>query len=83
MRLLVVEDEPSLLSIITKRLKEEGYGVDSAKDGREGENYISSAEYDCIILDLGDPYNALINRFYTNEFFTLHSIVRGHCTAVR
>ena len=56
MRLLVVEDEPSLLSIITKRLKEEGYGVDSAKDGREGENYISSAEYDCIILDIMIPF---------------------------
>jgi DNA-binding response OmpR family regulator len=56
LRLLVVEDEPSLLSIITKRLKEEGYGVDSAKDGREGENYISSAEYDCIILDIMIPF---------------------------
>ena len=56
MRLLVVEDEPSLLSIITKRLKEEGYGVDSARDGREGENYISSAEYDCIILDIMIPF---------------------------
>jgi DNA-binding response OmpR family regulator len=56
LRLLVVEDEPSLLSIITKRLKEEGYGVDSAKDGREGENYITSAEYDCIILDIMIPF---------------------------
>lgn len=56
MRLLVIEDEPSLLKIITKRLKEEGYGVDSAKDGREGENYISSAEYDCIILDIMIPF---------------------------
>jgi DNA-binding response OmpR family regulator len=56
LRLLVVEDEPSLLSIITKRLKEEGYGVDSAKDGREGENYLSSAEYDCIILDIMIPF---------------------------
>jgi Response regulators consisting of a CheY-like receiver domain and a winged-helix DNA-binding domain len=54
--LLVIEDEPSLLKIITKRLKEEGYGVDSAKDGREGENYISSAEYDCIILDIMIPF---------------------------
>jgi DNA-binding response OmpR family regulator len=56
LRLLVIEDEPSLLSIITKRLKEEGYGVDSARDGREGENYISSAEYDCIILDIMIPF---------------------------
>ena len=56
MRLLVIEDEPSLLKIITKRLKEEGYAVDSAKDGREGENYISAAEYDCIVLDIMIPF---------------------------
>ena len=56
MRLLVIEDEPSLLKIITKRLKEEGYAVDSAKDGREGENYIASAENDCLVLDIMIPF---------------------------
>jgi DNA-binding response OmpR family regulator len=56
MRLLVIEDEPSLLKIIARRLKEEGYSVDTAKNGREGENYIYSADYDCIILDIMIPY---------------------------
>ena len=36
MRILIVEDELSLLKIISKRLKEEGYSVDTAKDGKEG-----------------------------------------------
>ncbi len=56
LRLLVIEDEPSLLKIIEKRLKEEGYSVDTAKNGREGENYIYSADYDCIILDIMIPF---------------------------
>jgi DNA-binding response OmpR family regulator len=55
LRLLIVEDEPSLLKLIAKRMKEEGYSVDTAKNGREAENYISSAEYDCIILDIMIP----------------------------
>ena len=55
MRILLVEDEPSLLKIIERRLKEEGYSVDSAKDGRMAENFINSVEYDCIILDIMIP----------------------------
>lgn len=55
MRILIVEDEPSLLKIIAKRLKEEGYSVDMAKDGKEARNYILSVNYDCIILDIMIP----------------------------
>ena len=29
----------------------------------------TSQRYDCIIIDLGDPYTAGLNRFYTVEFF--------------
>ena len=56
MRILLVEDEPSLLKIIEKRLKEESYSVDTAKNGRDAENYINSAQYDCIILDIMIPF---------------------------
>ena len=55
MRLLVIEDEKSLLKIIAKRLKEEGYSVDVVTNGRDGENYIYSTDYDCIILDIMIP----------------------------
>jgi DNA-binding response OmpR family regulator len=55
LRFLLVEDEPSLLKIITKRLKEEGYSVDTAKNGREAEYCITSVEYDCIVLDIMIP----------------------------
>jgi DNA-binding response OmpR family regulator len=55
LRLLVIEDEKSLLKIIAKRLKEEGYSVDAVTNGRDGENYIYSTDYDCIILDIMIP----------------------------
>jgi DNA-binding response OmpR family regulator len=55
LRILLVEDEPSLLKIIEKRLKEENYSIDTAKNGREAENYIYSVQYDCIVLDIMIP----------------------------
>ncbi len=55
MRLLVIEDEINLLKIIKKRLKEEGYEVDTAKDGEEGMDLAVSVTYDCIILDIMLP----------------------------
>ena len=36
MRLLVVEDEPELLAVISRALREQGYAVDEAADGQEG-----------------------------------------------
>jgi DNA-binding response OmpR family regulator len=55
MRMLVVEDDPSLLKTIAKRLKESGYSVDTAKDGEEGLDFAELFEHDCIILDLMLP----------------------------
>ena len=55
MRILVVEDEVNLNDIIVKKLKLEHYGVDSCFDGKEALDYISSVEYDVIILDIMMP----------------------------
>lgn len=55
MRLLVVEDEPPLLQVIAKALREENYAVDEASDGREGLYKASTWDYDVIILDLMLP----------------------------
>lgn len=51
MRILIVEDDPSIHRIISRRLREEGYAVDDCYDGEEGLDYILSAAYDCVILD--------------------------------
>ena len=55
MRLLVVEDEKDLNRIISKTLTAEGASVDSCYDGEEAMEYINSASYDAIILDVTMP----------------------------
>lgn len=55
MRILVIEDETPLLQIIKKRLNEEGYAVDTAKDGKAGLELAESVVYDCIVLDIMLP----------------------------
>ena len=55
MRVLVVEDEPELLQVITRALREQGYAVDEAADGEEGLFRAKSWEYDAIVLDLMLP----------------------------
>lgn len=55
MRILVVEDEPSLLRTISKTLREDGYVVDQAGDGETGLNKAQEVNYDLIILDVMLP----------------------------
>lgn len=55
MRVLIAEDEKDLNKILTERLKEEHYSVDSCYDGQEALDYLASAEYDAVILDIMMP----------------------------
>jgi len=55
MRVLVVEDEPTLARQLQKALEESGYAVDVAPDGEEGEFLGSNEAYDAVVLDLGLP----------------------------
>ncbi len=55
MRILVAEDEKSLNKILTERLKAEHYSVDSCYDGQEALDYLESAEYDAVVLDIMMP----------------------------
>ncbi len=55
MRLLIVEDEPTLARQLKTALEGAGYAVDHAADGEDG-HYLGSTEaYDAVILDLGLP----------------------------
>jgi DNA-binding response OmpR family regulator len=54
-RILVVEDERRLASIVKRGLIEEGYSVDNAYDGEEAEFLAESTAYDLIILDIMLP----------------------------
>lgn len=55
MRLLVVEDEPTIANFIRQGLTESGYAVDVAQDGKEGLDYALAADYDVLILDIMLP----------------------------
>jgi two-component system OmpR family response regulator len=55
MRILIVEDEPSLARQLRQTLESAGYAVDSASDGEEGQFLGETESYDAVILDLGLP----------------------------
>jgi two-component system copper resistance phosphate regulon response regulator CusR len=52
MRILVTEDEPRILSFLTRGLEAEGFTVDSAGDGTEALRQAERAHYDLVVLDL-------------------------------
>ena len=55
MRILIVDDDRRLCAIIKRGLLEEGYAVDLAYDGEEGEYLAEVNPYDLIILDIMLP----------------------------
>lgn len=55
MRILIVEDEPDLLSSLAQAFREEGYAVDTAEDGEEGIYKAEEWEYDAVVLDVMLP----------------------------
>lgn len=55
MRILVIEDDRAIASVLERSLKEESYAVDVAGDGIEGEWLATENPYDCIILDVMLP----------------------------
>src|SRR5687767_8944552 len=55
MRLLIVEDEEDLRKGLEQALREEGYAVDAAPDGKEGLYKAESWDYDAIVLDVMLP----------------------------
>jgi len=54
-RILLVEDNRRLHTSLRQSLEEDGYAVDSAYDGEEGEDFALAAPYDLIILDIMLP----------------------------
>ncbi len=54
-RLLIVDDEPELRSLLSRYLSQEGYEVAEAEDGVAMERYLETHEVDLVILDLMLP----------------------------
>ena len=55
MRLLVIEDDATLLQSLAKKLGESGFAVEQAADGKEGLYFALEYPIDLAIVDLGLP----------------------------
>ncbi|MEO9633617.1 MAG: response regulator transcription factor [Parasphingorhabdus sp.] len=55
MRVLIVEDEPTLGQQLKSTLEANGYAIDLSADGEDGHFMGSTEDYDAVILDLGLP----------------------------
>lgn len=51
MKILIIEDDPNILSVLIKGLEEDNNVIDSSQNGLDGEYLASSNQYDVIILD--------------------------------
>jgi len=55
MRILVIEDDPTVGQYVKRGLEEHRWAVDLMTDGEEGERRASSEAYDLVILDMRLP----------------------------
>lgn len=55
MRILVVEDDPTIADFVAKGLRENGFAVDVAADGEQGLESAVAAPYDAAIVDVMLP----------------------------
>ena len=58
MKILLVEDNPSIVAFLKKGLQEEAHAVDIASDGKEGFYLATNNTYDLMIFDIM-IYNAI------------------------
>lgn len=54
-RVLVVEDEPAIVDVITTALRRSGYLVESCADGQQGLDQALSSRFDLIVMDVMLP----------------------------
>jgi two-component system, OmpR family, response regulator len=54
-RLLVIEDEPGIVDFVRRGLEAEGFAVQTALDGEEGERLALNGGFDAVVLDMMLP----------------------------
>lgn len=54
-RVLIVDDEPDIVALITRYAQREGYDVTTAQDGEEAVTLCKSEDFDIIIMDVMMP----------------------------
>ena len=73
-RVLIIDDKPIILHTLAEDLEDEGYIIDSAKNGEEGINKLKAKDFDLVITDLimspGDGHEVI------NEIINSHSTIK-------
>ena len=67
-RVLLVEDEPAIADFLVRGLREEGFTVEHAADGTEGDHRLRTESWDVVLLDWWLPGTdglTLLHRFRT------------------
>ncbi|MFN3716857.1 MAG: response regulator [Thiobacillus sp.] len=55
MKILLVEDDPTLGDAVMRAVQQAGFGVDWARDGVQADHALDAYVYDAMLLDLGLP----------------------------
>jgi DNA-binding response OmpR family regulator len=73
-RILVVDDDPDIRSVVRMVLEAEGYAVDLAEDGFAALRAVETTRPDCVVLDVmmpGIDGHAVLNRIRGGDRATL------------
>jgi len=54
-KILIIDDDKSILNIFTRILQKQGYSTDTAETGQEGMEKLEAQEYDLALLDVKLP----------------------------
>lgn len=54
-RILIVDDEPDIITLISRYARREGYDVQTAEDGRKAIEACQQADFDLIVMDIMMP----------------------------
>ena len=54
-RILIIDDEENILTVLRKALQREGYKTDIVMDARKGLSILSNSEYDLVLCDIEMP----------------------------
>ena len=55
MKILLVEDDARLVSVLERAIRETGWTIETARDGVEGDHLLKTGGGDAVVLDLGLP----------------------------
>jgi len=73
MKILIIEDDKSILSMLKRGLEEENFVIDTAENGEDGEYLASTNRYDIIVLDWMLPERSgieVLKNLREKEIFT-------------